>query len=363
MSNGMARFVLPLTVLAVVSISLSGCSVFQRPQRPAWREQAEKACFAQRQVKASAYIQPARGIDGPGICGLTMPLKVTALADGTVALNTTQTIGCPMTAAMDRWLAESVQPVAMARFGQPVAQIKSMGAYACRSMNNQGGARLSEHGFGNAIDIGAFVLRDGREITIVKGWTRGDDQEKAFLREVHAGACGIFTTVLSPGSNSFHYNHIHLDLAMHGNTSTGPRRYCKPVPSQQLLPAPNRQDDLPDPPMIDEELDVAQVGPGIPATAQGVYDVPMTSRSAGMPARAIDLGLPPSIQQARPPQAPPTRVVRAQNVPASPLSGELYLAPPTRLAPMRPLGDLRGEERFLPPGTIDHLPTSSIRRR
>ncbi|MBX9738514.1 MAG: extensin family protein [Beijerinckiaceae bacterium] len=357
----MARFVLPLTVLAVVTISLSGCSVFQRPQRPAWREQAEKACFAQRMVKASAYVQPASSIEGPGICGLTMPLKVTALANGTVSLNSTQTIGCPMTAAMDRWLAESVQPVAMARFGQPVAQIKSMGSYACRSMNNQGGARLSEHGFGNAIDIGAFVLQDGREITIVKGWTRGDDQEKAFLREVHAGACGIFTTVLSPGSNSFHYNHIHVDLAMHGNTSSGPRRYCKPVPSQQLLPAPQRQDNLPDPPDIDEELDVAQVGPGIPASAQGVYKGAQ-GYNASMSPRTVELGLPPSpqLRQAAP---APTRIVRAQNVPASPLSGELYLAPPTRLAPMRPLGNLRDEEVFLPPGTIDHLPTSSIRRR
>ena len=348
MSSDMARCVLPLTALAVLSITLSGCSIFQRPQRPAWREQAEKACFAEKRVAMSPYVQLAKSIDGPGICGLTMPLKVTALANGTVALSSTQTIGCPMAAALDRWLAESVQPVAMARFGQPVVQIKSMGTYSCRPMNNQSGSRLSEHGFGNAMDVGGFVLQDGREITIVKGWTRGDDQEKAFLREVHAGACGIFTTVLSPGSNSFHYNHIHLDLAMHGNTSTGPRRYCKPTPSPQLLPAPERRDDLPDPPMIEEELDVAQIGPGV--------------QQGGMSRGRIDLALPPAVAQAQPAPAR-TRIVRAQNLPPSPLSGELYLAPPTRLAPMRPLGDLRGEEVFLPPGTIDHLPTSSIRRR
>lgn len=344
----MACRVLPLTAVAVLSLSLSACSVFQRPQRPAWRAQAEKACFSERLVATSAYVQLAKEIEGPGICGMTMPLKVTALVNGTVALNTTQTIGCPMTAALDRWVAEVVQPLALQRFGQPVAQVKSMGAYSCRSMNNQGGARLSEHSFGNAIDIGGFVLRDGHEITIVKGWTKGTPQEQAFLREAHAGACGIFTTVLSPGSNAFHYNHIHLDLAMHGNTSTGPRRYCKPVPSPQLLPTPQRQDDLPDPPQIDEELDVAQVGPGVGGGS---------SYSRGISGRPIELGLPPA-----PPSEPRTRIVRAQGLPASPLSSQPYLAPPARLEPMEPLGDFI-DGGFRPPGRIDMSPTSTIRKR
>ena len=67
-----------------------------------------------------------------------------------------------------------VQPIALARFGQPVAQIDSMGAYSCRPIDNQRGNRLSEHSFGNAVDIGGFRLADGRTITVVKGWTRGN---------------------------------------------------------------------------------------------------------------------------------------------------------------------------------------------
>ena len=58
-----------------------------------------------------------------------------------------------------------------------------------------------------------------------------DSQEAAFLHEVHAGACQYFTTVLGPGADVFHYNHIHLDLANHGSTDTGPRRICKPTPA------------------------------------------------------------------------------------------------------------------------------------
>ena len=99
-----------------------------------------------------------------------------------------------------------------------------MGSYSCRGMNGQANARISEHAFGNAIDIGGFRLADGRRITVVHDWTRGDEQTQAFLRDVHAGACKTFTTVLGPGANVFHYNHIHVDLAMHGGCATSPNQ-------------------------------------------------------------------------------------------------------------------------------------------
>ena len=121
------------------------------------------------------------------------------------------------------------------------------------------GARLSEHAFGNAMDVGSFRLADGRIISIVRDWYHGDEAAQAFLRDVHSGACSHFTTVLGPGYNIFHYNHFHVDLAMHGNTSTGPRRICRPTP--QATPAPEHAPDgLPEPPPMDEDLDIAQAG-------------------------------------------------------------------------------------------------------
>jgi hypothetical protein len=240
--------------------ALGGCGKFGSAERPAWRAQAEAACFARNQITLSNYIQPmGHEIDGPSICGLTRPLKVTALLGGKVLFNSTQTLDCPMVAELEAWVTETVQPAATARFGQPVAQIDSMGSYGCRGMNNQFGARLSEHSFGNALDIGGFVLADGRKIVIVRDWTRGDPQTQAFLRDLHNGACEHFATVLSPGSNAFHYNHIHVDLALHGMTSTGPRRICKPAPRQ--TEPPSRKDNLPDAPEIEDDLDIAQGGP------------------------------------------------------------------------------------------------------
>lgn len=266
----MACRILPLAALAALIVSLAGCSNYERPRRPAWRTQAENTCLAQGLVRASILVQPAQEIDGPGICGLTRPFKVSALQDGAVTLNATSTLACPMIAALDTWLSTIVQPAARARFGTPVAEIHSMGAYSCRPMNNQPGARLSEHAFGNALDIGGFRLTDGREVSVVRDWARDDEDARAFLRDVHAGACGSFTTVLGPGSDMFHYNHIHLDLAMHGATSTGPRHICKPRPQQIPLPQGPR-DGLPDAPEIEEELEIAQARPRSdhPASIQG----------------------------------------------------------------------------------------------
>lgn len=278
----MARSVLPFAALAALSLMLASCSNYQQARRPAWRTQAENACLAQRLVQASAYVQPAPEINGPGICGLTRPFKVSALLDGEVAFNATYTLDCPMIAALNTWLHDVVQPTAQARFGQRVVEIIGMGTYSCRSINNQPGAGLSEHSFGNAIDVGGFRLADGREITIVRDWTRGDEQTQAFLRDLHAGACNDFTTVLGPGYNIFHYNHFHLDLAMHGNTSTGPRRICRPLPSQQTSPAP--RDGFPEAPAIEEDLDIAQAGHPLPQQALNLHGGP----------EAPDASLPPA---------------------------------------------------------------------
>jgi hypothetical protein len=162
-----------------------------------------------------------------------------------------------MVATLNAWLRDVVQPEAQARFGQYVVEVIGMGAYSCRGMNGSPYGRISEHAFGNALDIGGFRLADGREISIVRDWTRGDDQTRAFLQAVHMGACAHFTTVLGPGANVFHYNHIHVDLAMHGNTSTGPRRICKPLLRPNPAPV-TPPDGLPEAPDIEEEVDVAQ---------------------------------------------------------------------------------------------------------
>ncbi len=130
---------------------------------------------------------------------------------GPVAVKPTATLACPIVSALDRWLADSVQPAAQRWFGARVVEIKQISAYSCRGMNGNPGAHISEHAFGNALDIAAFTLADGRRITVKDGW-HGMPEEQGFLRDVQAAACQQFNTVLAPGSNVYHYDHIHVDL-------------------------------------------------------------------------------------------------------------------------------------------------------
>nr|WP_277614217.1 extensin family protein [Kaistia nematophila] len=214
------------SVLALVS--LSGCALnFLSEQREGWRDATERACYAQKLVVPSYFQRPAREVDGKGACGIEQPLKVNAFQRGVVAVTGGDVLlGCMMTNAMERWVREAVQPAAQARFGMPVTEVLTMGTYACRPRNNRHGDKLSEHAFANAFDVAGFRLADGRTIRVRTDWRRGDPASQAFLREALISACGYFTTVLGPGSNRLHEDHIHIDLARHN--ASGTSRYCRP---------------------------------------------------------------------------------------------------------------------------------------
>ena len=139
------------------------------------------------------------------------------------------TLACPIVSALDRWVSEGVQPAALHWFGSPVVTIKQISAYSCRHM--VGGSGVSEHSYGNALDIAAFTLADGRTITVEHGW-HGTAEEQGFLHDVQLYACETFTTVLAPGYNIYHYNHIHVDL-MRRQAGYRP---CRPnaIPGEQV---------------------------------------------------------------------------------------------------------------------------------
>jgi hypothetical protein len=145
-------------------------------------------------------------------------------AIGPVEVKPAATLACPIVSALDHWIAQSVQPASLRWFNQPVVEIKQISAFSCRSMNNQRGAKISEHAFGNAIDVAAFVLADGRVVKVKDGW-RGRPEEQGFLRDVQGAACDQFNTVLAPGADAFHYDHIHVDLMRRASG----RRICLPA--------------------------------------------------------------------------------------------------------------------------------------
>jgi len=139
------------------------------------------------------------------------------------ALTPPATLACPIVSALDRWVSAGVQPAALHWFGVPVVEIKQISAYSCRGMVGTRTSHISEHAFGNAIDIAGFVFADGRKVMVKNGW-RGSPEEQGFLHDVQLYACETFNTVLAPGYNAAHYNHIHVDLM---RRSSG-RRPCRP---------------------------------------------------------------------------------------------------------------------------------------
>jgi hypothetical protein len=215
-----------LALLAPAALWLSACGRgpdFVAKDEP-WRADEERACLQMGVVREGPYIEARAALGGPSVCGAIKPFSVAAIAHGTVDLRPAALLRCPMVPAVDHWVERAVAPAAYRYFGAKVVQLKVAASYSCRAMNHVSGARLSEHGHANAIDISAFVLSDGRTVTVKTGWW-GAWAERGFLRAVHAGACNVFTTVLGPNYDANHRDHFHLDLARHGRDGEG--RICK----------------------------------------------------------------------------------------------------------------------------------------
>jgi hypothetical protein len=209
----------------LAALTLSGCS--QQPRfvvkDEPWRADEERACLASGVVRETSFISARSGLGGPSDCGALRPFSVSATANGWVQLRPSALLRCPMVPALDHWVQRVVIPAAQYHFGGQLVELKIAASFSCRPMNHVDGARLSEHGHANAVDISAFVLADGRVVTVRTGW-RGAFAERNFLRAVHRGACSVFTTVLGPAYDANHHDHFHLDLARHGASD---HRICK----------------------------------------------------------------------------------------------------------------------------------------
>ena len=119
-------------------------------------------------------------------------------------------MACSVATSMELWRTKSVEPAARDILGSELARIEHLGVYSCRRLYGRSEGAWSEHATGNAIDIAAFVLEDGRRISLLGDWS-GEDDEAQFLRAVRDDACDLFATVLSPDYNAAHADHFHFD--------------------------------------------------------------------------------------------------------------------------------------------------------
>ncbi|MCG7346724.1 extensin family protein [Sphingomonas sp. ACRSK] len=173
-------------------------------------------CFADLS-RAGVRFSPLPDRDYGGGCLVLGAVQLIDFGTPTAGL---KAIRCPTARAFVGWVQYGVGPAARQILGSDVVRIESYGSYVCRGIVGQGAAgsaKLSQHGLANAIDIGGFVLADGRRISIEQGWRSGDPAVQQFLQVVHRSACRRFKTVLGPDYNAAHYNHLHFDMGGRGD--------------------------------------------------------------------------------------------------------------------------------------------------
>lgn len=144
-----------------------------------------------------------------GACGAKRPVRLTRLPGG-VAVSTPAVVTCPVAEALARWSKEVLAVESNRAFGTAPLALQIGTSYQCRGQNRQAFAKLSEHAFANAVDVMGFTFPKRPPVPVT--FHPEGSPEGMFFKAVRAGACAHFTTVLGPGSDSYHADHLHLDL-------------------------------------------------------------------------------------------------------------------------------------------------------
>lgn len=178
-----------------------------KPEDPA----ALQACLgALKEIGAEfKQLEPIR--DAEQGCGIEAPLELSVVLPG-IKLEPSGTMRCETALALSRWTKEMMLPAAaLALPEKKVTAIANASTYICRNRNSAENGKISEHAKGNAVDISTISFDKGEPL-VMKPRVEDGTPEGAFQRTITAAACLFFRTVLSPGSDATHQDHLHLDV-------------------------------------------------------------------------------------------------------------------------------------------------------
>ena len=186
------------------------------------KEIGKRAAAQQCVVALKALGADAKSVERfrtEGGCGIDDPVKITRLrvAGSTISLSGKPTMSCRFALKFADWTANVAAPMARHHLGSDLNQLLVGPGYVCRRRNNAKKGKLSEHAFGNAIDITGLKLSNGERV-LISGLPKATGPMKRFLAAARTTACGYFTTVLGPGANAAHSSHFHFDSGRHGRT-------------------------------------------------------------------------------------------------------------------------------------------------
>ncbi|CAM3254835.1 extensin family protein [Paracoccus nototheniae] len=193
---------------------------FGPPPPPVWFTLAESdadftACRLTLQMLGTRFTQEPPVAD-PDLrdCGIARPLRVTEILPG-IALTGEPVMRCTTARSLALWTQGFLRPaVALMPDAPRLTALQTGPAYNCRDRIGTGKAdpKPSEHGYGNAVDVMGFVFEDAEPMPVQPRQGDGDAAE-SLLKAAQGSACLLFTTVLGPGSNAAHDDHLHLDMA------------------------------------------------------------------------------------------------------------------------------------------------------
>lgn len=166
-----------------------------------------QACFADLSREKVRY-SPLPDRDYGGGCKIVGAVQ---LIDIGVPVTGIKAMRCGLAEEFIGWTRNAVAPAAYQILRSRLVRIETMGTYACRNTVGANVTRLSGHAQANAVDVSAFILADGRRVSIQDGWRSDDEGVRRFLQTIRASACKRFGTVLSPDYNAAHHDHLHLE--------------------------------------------------------------------------------------------------------------------------------------------------------
>lgn len=198
--------------ILIIPLFLMGCGMF------GGRDDAEVSSRGSVCGQASIKGVVVGEVDGASkACGIANAVKVSRI--GGVSLSQPALMECNTARVLNVWVKREMDQI-VGIMGGGVEELQVAAHYACRTRNSRPGAKISEHAKGRAIDIAAFRLRDGSEISVLRDWDNG--RKGRVLRRLHKSACGPFGTVLGPQSDRHHQDHFHFDTASYRSGA-----YCR----------------------------------------------------------------------------------------------------------------------------------------
>ncbi len=185
----------------------------RRPASSAFASSPElRQCLADLGTSQASFTPLPDQYFGAGCATIgTVRLNSLRSDDARLQLTNLGPVACPLAETLAGWARFGVDRAARQILGSPLARIETMGSYSCR--NVAGNDRRSAHATAQAIDVAAFILADGRRISVREHWSEGSPQEKQFLAIAHQSACKRFGTVLGPAYNAAHRDHLHVELS------------------------------------------------------------------------------------------------------------------------------------------------------